>query len=195
MSSGFLRTNVSLVNGGDFGTIPAEMDISVWQDNGAMQSAVGDAIRKRRKAKGWDQKTLGQRAGGVNKSTVNRIELGGNATVDKLLQISRALGADLELNLVDRKTGERQSIRDEPPPVSTDVSSPVTPLGESERAPGKDLADVSPTHKALFGILAALPVDLINDLLTTAADRLAKYNARSRESATEGDSRRQHNSA
>ena len=51
----------------------------------------GENIKKLRKARGWNQATLSEKAGGINVETVNRIEHGQNTTTDKLYRIAAAL--------------------------------------------------------------------------------------------------------
>lgn len=155
-------------------TIYPSMDISVWQ-NGAMQLSVGAAIRERREAQGWSQAELAQRAG-VNPETVNRAEHGSNVTVDKLLQITRALGAELELTL--RPPGEEpQTVRD----VLSRVTPPVSPLSHTGAAPGEDSLAVlppsfpmSPAHVVLYAFVAKLSVDQADRLTRPLLDLIGR---------------------
>lgn len=50
----------------------------------------GENIKKLRKGRGWNQTTLGEKAGGINVETINRIEHGQNTTTDKLYRIAAA---------------------------------------------------------------------------------------------------------
>lgn len=51
----------------------------------------GKKIKKLRKERGWNQAALGDKAGGINVETINRIEHGQNTTTDKLYKIAAAL--------------------------------------------------------------------------------------------------------
>lgn len=129
----------------------------MWQ-NGAVQLSIGAAIRDRRNARGWTQAELGEHAGGVNKETVNRAELGANVTVDTLLKLARALDVELDLGLRE-STGKSYTARDS----LSAMSPPVSPLVHSQGAPGKESVAVpfptfptTPSHVVLYGLIAAL---------------------------------------
>jgi transcriptional regulator with XRE-family HTH domain len=55
-------------------------------------NCIGECIQSLRKAKGWSQKTLGEKAGGRNVETINRIEHNHDTGIDTLKDIANALG-------------------------------------------------------------------------------------------------------
>lgn len=158
------------------------MDISVWQD-GTMSEGLGAAIRTRREAHGWTQEQLSE-ASGLNVGTISRIERGANTSVDALLKIARALGAELVVTLEDETS--KLAVRDAA--VAGAPSSDRSPV-DSAPTPGKDPILVpTPLHRALYTTLAGLPAEQIGDLATTATTRLVKFHANvAREAKTEGD--------
>lgn len=136
--------------------IRAVMDMSVW-DTGAMQEAVGAAIRTRREARGWKQEELGAHAH-VDKGTVSRIERGTNTSVDTLLRLTRALDVELEITLRDPQ-GHTQTVRDVLPTVTPTVAVPSEPtVAPGEVSPLSSLPS-SPSHVALYGIIGELDPD------------------------------------
>lgn len=133
------------------------MDESVWDTTGAMQEAVGAAIRTRRETLGWKQEDLAVRAK-LDKGTISRIERGANPTIDTLLMVTRALGVELEIVLRD-PSGQAQTVRDVLPPMTSDVMPPR----QTVVAPGKEVRSVpfpsfpdSPVHMVLYGLVAAI---------------------------------------
>jgi len=56
---------------------------------------LGDVVRKLREAKGLTQTQLGQRAAGLNKDTIRRIEQGESMRQDTLARIAAALDRSL----------------------------------------------------------------------------------------------------
>lgn len=58
--------------------------------------AFGDVIRDARKAKGWSQIELGERAG-VSRPTIARIEANHDVTTATVAKVAQALGLKLEL--------------------------------------------------------------------------------------------------
>ena len=58
--------------------------------------AFGDVIRDARKAKGWSQIELGERAG-VSRPTIARIEAKHDVTTATIAKVAQALGLKLEL--------------------------------------------------------------------------------------------------
>ena len=153
--------------------IRAVVDMSVW-DTGAMQEAVGAAIRTRREARGWKQEELGAHAH-VDKGTVSRIERGTNTSVDTLLRLTRALDVELEITLRDPQ-GHTQTVRDVLPTVTPTVAVPSEPtVAPGEVSPLSSLPS-SPSHVALYGIIGELleslpPLGAEAVRLTTAAPR------------------------
>jgi transcriptional regulator with XRE-family HTH domain len=153
-----------------------------------MQLGVGAAIRALREDRGWSQKELGEKADGLNKSTVNRVELGANTEVDTLLKITRALGVELEIALRQPQARQQQVIRDRAD-TSTGVSLPVTLPLDSGEALGKEPRLVihapSDAHAALchhlFSYLknetdaSAFTTDLLR-ALTDFAERRGREN-------------------
>lgn len=55
----------------------------------------GKNIKKLRKKRGWNQATLGEKAGGINVETIKRIEHGQNTTTEKFYKIAAALEVPL----------------------------------------------------------------------------------------------------
>lgn len=149
------------------------MDISVWQ-NGAMQQDVGRAIRSYRKARGWTTEQLAK-ASEIDKGTVNRVELGGNAQIDTLLRIARAL--DLQLEVAFRAaSGESLAIHDRPSPAT----SPVSHSGEPAGAPREEVAVLpssfpsSPVHLTLYGYIGDLDEELARQLRRPLLDLIER---------------------
>jgi len=71
---------------------------------------IGNGIRRARKALGWSQTELGNRAG-LRQETISLIETGNPATrIDTLLAVIAAL--DLEFRLAPRSKGTAKSIED-----------------------------------------------------------------------------------
>ena len=67
--------------------------LSVWQDCAvtAPLKALGERVRELRKLRKWSQAQLGAEAGGLNKETINRLELGGSSTTGTLVAVATAL--------------------------------------------------------------------------------------------------------
>ena len=65
-------------------------DLPVWQNDAVFK--VGDVVRRLRKDRGWTQDELAQKAGGINKETINRIEAGSDVRLNTLLKVAEALG-------------------------------------------------------------------------------------------------------
>lgn len=58
-------------------------------------AVLGQHIRELREERGWSQEQLGKRAGGLNKETVNRVELGRDTRVSTLTKLGLALNTPL----------------------------------------------------------------------------------------------------
>lgn len=77
-----------------------DTDLSVGKD-APMEEAraftrrIGERVCQARKGRGWSQEELAKRAE-LNKETVNRLELGGNAKVDTVVRIAAVLGQSAE---------------------------------------------------------------------------------------------------
>lgn len=76
-------------------TVSVDTDSSV-SNNRRVLKDVGERVRALRKAKGWTQAELGDRADGLNKETINRLELGGNSTLDTVFRVAEALDVSPE---------------------------------------------------------------------------------------------------
>lgn len=111
----------------------------------ALRTRAGDRIRRVRELLDLSQEALGQKAGGVNKETVNRIEQGENTTLEKLGRVATAL----DLTLIDlfseeepdlsRHTGTG-STSDDAVPDPTDIRTGYEPdaipvIAEGEATP------------------------------------------------------------
>jgi transcriptional regulator with XRE-family HTH domain len=70
-------------------------DKSTAASPGAVLADVGKAVRKLRNVRGWSQEELGRHAGGLNKETVNRLELGANTGFETVVRIVDALSVKL----------------------------------------------------------------------------------------------------
>lgn len=120
-------------------------DIAVCDTPGVFN--VGDVVRKMRKAKGWSQEELGQRAGGINKETIYRIELGGNPRLDTLFKIAEALGVSPERlfpQLAQFETGGDIAPQEEAELTDDDVSegykrNDIPVIAEGDASPEPNL--------------------------------------------------------
>lgn len=56
---------------------------------------LGAHVRALREERGWSQEELGERSGGMNKETVNRVENGRNTTISTILRLGLALNVPL----------------------------------------------------------------------------------------------------
>lgn len=93
-------------------TIPAVADPATFLRR------VGDRIRAARDEKGWSQYELATKAS-LNKETVNRMELGGNTSMESLVAVAAALG----LNPSDLLRKSSDQVGDELEELSYDITT------------------------------------------------------------------------
>lgn len=73
----------------------------IWHTTDVTDSP-GRVIQRVREARGWNQETLGNKAG-VDKNTVSRIEHDSNTTFEKLERVAHALDLSLHIRFVDER--------------------------------------------------------------------------------------------
>jgi len=69
--------------------------LSAGQNPAVLFAKVGQRIRIAREKAGLSQEALAAKAGGLNKGTVNRLELGANTTMETIQRIADALGVEM----------------------------------------------------------------------------------------------------
>lgn len=74
---------------------------------------IGDVVRKLRENRRWTQTLLGEKAGGLNKATIVRVEEGGNVKVETIQAVARGFGlsiAELYSLLPEQETAQAPAV-------------------------------------------------------------------------------------
>lgn len=109
-----------------------------------VRKRAGDRLRTLRERLGLSQEALGKAAGGVDKETVNRIELGRNTTIDSIGKLANHFGVTLA-DLFDEEESDRlrhtgtgvrtDAVRDDADIRSGYVPDSIPVIAEGEATP------------------------------------------------------------
>src|SRR5579863_93503 len=88
---------------------------SVLDNPPVLRQRVGQRIRAARERLSLSQEELGVRAGGLNKETINRIELGSNTTIETLQKVAEQIG----MTIAERFSEDERDLARHTGPVST----------------------------------------------------------------------------
>lgn len=114
------------------------------RQNRAVLDKAGRNIRALREDDGWSQEELGRRAGGLNKGTVNTIELGANTKIDTIAKLAKALRVPFPALFTEeasdlvrqRRTGEHSDVELDPTDVRSGYERDAIPvIAEGEATP------------------------------------------------------------